>query len=313
MTHHIRFILNRRWNEQVFSGSTFLLFMFKVASHFFPFLCCCLMAQFSPSLAKTVEYDLYVRNAPVNFTGVTRPAMTINGSIPGPVLYFTEGDTAVIRVHNLMDTETSFHWHGLLVPNDQDGVPYLTSAPVKPHTTHTYTFPIIQNGTYWYHSHSGLQEQSGLYGAFVVRKRPGDPARRPEDALPEYTLVLSDWTNENPQEVNRKLHTGSDWFSIRKGSVQSYWEALRAGYLGTKLTSEWKRMNAMDVSDVYYERFLLNGSPQASLPRLKGGDRLRLRIVNGASSTYFWLRYAGGKSAWWPATGRTSFPWTWTA
>lgn len=295
MTHHIRFILNRRWNEQVFSGSTFLLFMFKVASHFFPFLCCCLMAQFSPSFAKTVEYDLYVRNAPVNFTGVTRPAMTINGSIPGPVLYFTEGDTAVIRVHNLMDTETSFHWHGLLVPNDQDGVPYLTSAPVKPHTTHTYTFPIIQNGTYWYHSHSGLQEQSGLYGAFVVRKRPGDPARRTEDALPEYTLVLSDWTNENPQEVNRKLHTGSDWFSIRKGSVQSYWEALRAGYLGTKLTSEWKRMNAMDVSDVYYERFLLNGSPQASLPRLKGGDRLRLRIVNGASSTYFWLRYAGGK------------------
>lgn len=143
--------------------------------------------------------------------------MTINGNIPGPTLHFTEGDTAVIRVHNLMDTETSFHWHGLLVPNDQDGVPYLTSAPVKPHTTHTYTFPIIQNGTYWYHSHSGFQEQSGLYGAFIVRKRPDDPARRTEDALPEYTFVLSDWTNENPQEVNRMLHTGSDWFSIRKG------------------------------------------------------------------------------------------------
>lgn len=268
--------------------------MFKLSSHFFPFLCF-LMAQFSPSLAKKVEYDLYVRNAPVNFTGVTRPAMTINGSIPGPTLHFTEGDTAVIRVHNMMDTETSFHWHGLLVPNDQDGVPYLTSAPVKPHTTHTYTFPIIQNGTYWYHSHSGLQEQSGLYGAFVIRKRRGAPARRMEDALPEYTLVLSDWTNENPNEVNRKLHTGSDWFSIRKGSVQSYWEALRAGYLGTKLTSEWKRMNAMDVSDVFYNRFLLNGTPQASLPRLKGGDHIRLRIVNGASSTYFWLRYAGGK------------------
>ena len=268
--------------------------MFKLSSHFFPFLCF-LTAQLSPSLAKTVEYDLYVRNAPVNFTGVTRPAMTINGSIPGPTLHFTEGDTAVIRVHNMMDTETSFHWHGLLVPNDQDGVPYLTSAPVKPHTTHTYTFPIIQNGTYWYHSHSGLQEQSGLYGAFVIRKRPGAPAHRMEDALPEYTLVLSDWTNENPNEVNRKLHTGSDWFSIRKGSVQSYWEALRAGYLDTKLTSEWKRMNAMDVSDVFYNRFLLNGTPHASLPRLKGGDRVRLRIVNGASSTYFWLRYAGGK------------------
>ena len=268
--------------------------MFTRTFHFRPFLCC-LPILFSPSLAKTVEYDLYVRNAPVNFTGATRQAMTINGNIPGPTLHFTEGDTAVIRVHNLMDTETSFHWHGLLVPNDQDGVPYLTSAPVKPHTTHTYTFPIIQNGTYWYHSHSGFQEQSGLYGAFIVRKRPDDPARRTEDALPEYTLVLSDWTNENPQEVNRMLHTGSDWFSIRKGSVQSYWEALRSGCMATKLLSEWKRMNAMDVSDVYYECFLLNGIPRASLPRLRGGDRIRLRIVNGASSTYFWLRYAGGK------------------
>lgn len=116
-----------------------------------------------------------------------------------------------------------------------------------------------------------------------------------EDSLPEYTLVLSDWTNEDPHEVNRKLHTGSDWFSIRKGSVQSYWETFRAGYPGTKLTSEWKRMNTMDVSDVYYERFLLNGTPKAILPRLKAGYRIRLRIVNGASSTYFWLRYAGGK------------------
>ena len=171
-----------------------------------------------------------------------------------------------------MDTETSFHWHGLLVPNDQDGVPYLTSAPVKPHTTHTYTFPIIQNGTYWYHSHSGFQEQSGLYGAFIVRKRPDDPARRTEDALPEYTLVLSDWTNENPQEVNRMLHTGSDWFSIRKGSVQSYWEALRSGCMATKLLSEWKRMNAMDVSDVYYELFSAQRHP-AGFPAPAEGRR----------------------------------------
>lgn len=269
--------------------------MFRFPHYFFLLFCLYGYVFHPPAQAETVEYDLYVRNTPVNFTGTARPAMSINGSIPGPVLHFTEGDTAVIRVHNMMDTETSFHWHGLLVPNDQDGVPYLTSAPVKPHATHTYTFPIIQNGTYWYHSHSGLQEQSGLYGAFVVHKRRNDPARRAEDTLPEYTLVLSDWTNENPNEVNRKLHTGSDWFSIRKGSVQSYWEALRAGYLGTKLTSEWKRMNPMDVSDVYYERFLLNGSPHASLPRLKAGDRVRLRIVNGASSTYFWLRYSGGK------------------
>ena len=115
-------------------------------------------------------------------------------------------DSAKTWENICLSARPSFHWHGLLVPNDQDGVPYLTSAPVKPHATHTYTFPIIQNGTYWYHSHSGLQEQSGLYGAFVVHKRRNDPARRAEDTLPEYTLVLSDWTNENPNEVNRKLY-----------------------------------------------------------------------------------------------------------
>ncbi len=151
--------------------------MFRFPHYFFLLFCLYGYVFHPPAQAETVEYDLYVRNTPVNFTGTARPAMSINGSIPGPVLHFTEGDTAVIRVHNMMDTETSFHWHGLLVPNDQDGVPYLTSAPVKPHTTHTYTFPIIQNGTYWYHSHSGLQEQSGLYGAFVVHKRRNDPAR----------------------------------------------------------------------------------------------------------------------------------------
>lgn len=158
MTHHIRFILNWKFKRQVFPGSAFPIHVHtNLPFSSIPVLLADTLLPFS---GKTVEYDLYVRNAPVNFTGVTRQAMTINGNIPGPTLHFTEGDTAVIRVHNLMDTQTSFHWHGLLVPNDQDGVPYLTSAPVKPHTTHTYTFPIIQNGTYWYHSHSGFRSRA---------------------------------------------------------------------------------------------------------------------------------------------------------
>lgn len=158
----------------------------------------CVLCWLVPLLAgaqKTVEYDLYVQDTLVNYTGKTRKALAINGQLPAPVLYFTEGDTALIRVHNRLRRPTSIHWHGLLVPNEQDGVPYLTTAPVMPGTTHVYKFPVIQNGTYWYHSHAGLQEQEGLYGAFIVRKRTDAPDIRLQDTIPDYTLVLSDWTD----------------------------------------------------------------------------------------------------------------------
>lgn len=214
--------------------------------------------------------------------------MTINGGSPGPVLEFTEGDTALIYVHNQMGMETSIHWHGILLPNRYDGVSYLTTAPVKAGETHEYKFPIIQNGTYWYHSHTMFQEQSGLYGAIVIHKKNEKPQH-------EYTLLLSDYTHMNPNTVNRYLHNASDWFSIKKNSVQSYGEAIRAGQFGTKVTNEWKRMLAMDVSDVYYNYFLSNGKMQDTLPQYKAGDKVKLRVVNGSSSTYFWLTYSGGK------------------
>lgn len=247
------------------------------------------------SAQKTVEYDLYVKDTLVNYTGKIKKALAINGQIPAPVLYFTEGDTAVMRVHNLLDEPTSIHWHGLLVPNEQDGVPYLTTAPVMPGATHVYKFPVRQNGTYWYHSHAGLQEQKGLYGAFIVRKRADAPGLRMHDTIPDYTLVLSDWTDDKASQVNRRLHVGSDWFSIRKGSVQSYWEAIRYKAFKTKLANEWKRMTAMDVSDVYYNAFLANGERNAFLSPFRTGEKIRIRLVNGSASTYFWLRYAGGK------------------
>lgn len=247
------------------------------------------------SAQKTVEYDLYVKDTLVNYTGKIKKAMAINGQIPAPVLYFTEGDTAVMRVHNLLDAPTSIHWHGLLVPNEQDGVPYLTTAPIMPGATHVYKFPVRQNGTYWYHSHAGLQEQKGLYGAFIVRKRASAPDLRMHDTIPDYTLVLSDWTDDKASQVNRRLHVGSDWFSIQKGSVQSYWEAIRHKAFKTKLVNEWKRMTAMDVSDVYYNAFLANGERNAFLSPFRTGQKIRIRLVNGSASTYFWLRYAGGK------------------
>ncbi|WP_426327788.1 multicopper oxidase domain-containing protein [Pedobacter sp. R-06] len=238
---------------------------------------------------RVVRYDLYVADTTVTFGGKAKRAIAVNGQIPMPTLTFTEGDTAEIHVHNRLKESTSLHWHGLFLPNQYDGVPYLTQMPIEPNKTHVYRFPIIQNGTHWYHSHSGLQEQIGMYGAMILNKRK-------EPAIPTVPVVLSEWTNMMPHEVDRRLHNANDWFAIKKGTTQSYAEAIKGGHFKTKLTNELKRMTAMDVSDVYYEAFLVNGKNQYQVPNnLKAGDKVRLRIANGGASTYFWLTYAGGK------------------
>jgi FtsP/CotA-like multicopper oxidase with cupredoxin domain len=168
--------------------------------------------------------------------------------------------------------------------------------PIKPGTTHKYTFPIIQNGTHWYHSHSGLQEQIGMYGMFIMNKKQNDKTfRKGIDDLPTVPIILSEWTDLKPENVHRMLHNATDWFAIKKGTTQSYTEAIKQGHFKTKVANEWKRMNAMDVSDVYYEKFLINGKNESQLSQFKGGDKVRLRIANGGASSYFWLTYAGGK------------------
>jgi CopA family copper-resistance protein len=242
----------------------------------------------STYMGKRVEYDLYIADTMVNYTGKYKMAIAVNGSIPAPTLYFTEGDTAIIRVHNKMKHETSVHWHGILLPNAEDGVPYLTTSPIKPGATHTFTFPLIQSGTYWYHSHTMLQEQSGLYGSIVI-KRPDEPVMK------ELVLVLSDWTDENPHQVHRYLKKGAEWYSIKKGAVQSYGEAIAAGYLKDKLKQEWMRMTPMDVADVYYNAFLINGKDRSFFKDAKPGEIIKLRIINGSSSTYFTVQFAGGQ------------------
>ncbi len=237
---------------------------------------------------RAVVYHLDITDTTVNYTGRHRHAIAVNGLLPGPTLEFTEGDTAVIYIHNMMMMPTSVHWHGLIVPNRYDGVAYLTSPPIGPMQTYVAKFPIVQSGTYWYHSHLMLQEQIGLYGAIVIHPRGWRPVK-------EYTVLLSDWTDERPEEVRRSLHYATDWYAIRKGSTQDYGRAIRHGYLRTKLGNEWKRMLPMDVSDVAYDRFLVNGRSKGADPAVRAGDTVRLRIINGSSSTYFWLRYAGGK------------------
>ena len=245
---------------------------------------------------KIVRYDLYVKDTLVNFAGKEKRAIAVNGQIPMPTLTFTEGDTAEIYVHNLLKEETSLHWHGLFLPNKEDGVPNLTQMPIKPNTTHIYRFPIIQNGTHWYHSHSGLQEQIGMYGNFVMLKKQDDKTfRKGIDNLPSLPIVLSEWTNIKPENIHRMLHNANDYPALKKNSVQSYGEAIKAGHFKTKLKNEWKRMLAMDVSDVYYDRFFLNGNVESQLSQFKAGDKVRLRISNAGASTYFWLNYGGGK------------------
>ena len=241
----------------------------------------------------TVVIHLYIADTLVNFTGKLKRAIAVNGQIPMPTLTFTEGDTAEIYVHNNLKEETSLHWHGLFLPNKEDGVPNLTQMPIQPGTTHMYKFPVIQHGTHWYHSHSGLQEQIGMYGSFIMNKRE-------EWDIPTIPVVLSEWTDIKPENVHRMLHNATDWFALKKNAVQSYAEAAKAGHLNTKLKNEWKRMLAMDVSDVYYDRIFMNGKPESTISEingklLKAGDKVRLRISNGGASSYFWLRYAGGK------------------
>lgn len=245
---------------------------------------------------KVVRYDLYVTDTIVNFSGKEKRAIAVNGQIPMPTLTFTEGDIAEIVVHNKLKESTSLHWHGLFLPNKEDGVPYLTQMPIEPNETFTYRFPIIQSGTHWYHSHSGLQEQIGMYGSLVLLKKKDDPTfRKGIDDLPEVPIILSEWTDIKPENVHRMLHNANDWAAIKKGTTQSYSEAIKAGHFKTKLGNEWKRMLAMDVSDVYYDKFLINGKNQSQLSQFKAGEKVRLRISNGGASSYFWLNYAGGK------------------
>ncbi len=155
------------------------------------------------------EYRLTIDQQTVNLGGHDVTGMTVNGSIPGPTLRFTEGEYAVIYVENKMDVETSVHWHGLLVPNFYDGVPYLTTPPIKPGQTLKYEFPLIQSGTYWYHSHTMLQEQSGVYGSIVI-----EPKVKKLDYDRDLVLVLSDWTNQKLKNVLRNLKRKNEWYNI---------------------------------------------------------------------------------------------------
>jgi FtsP/CotA-like multicopper oxidase with cupredoxin domain len=241
-----------------------------------------------PAWAKTVEYELHLREEIVNYTGRDVRALTVNNSLPAPTLEFTEGDDAKITVVNHLKENSSVHWHGLLVPNDQDGVPGVTYSPIKGGTSFTYRFPIKQSGTYWYHSHTNLQEQRGLYGAIIIH-----PKSETIKADKEMVLVLSDWTDESPEQVLRNLRTDGSYYALKKKTTVSWWDAIKRKKFLALLKIEKGRMGPMDLSDVGYDAFLSNGKKEQSFPDLKPGEKLRLRVVNASSSTYFHLGFGG--------------------
>ncbi|MDZ4405546.1 multicopper oxidase domain-containing protein [Prosthecobacter sp.] len=239
---------------------------------------------------RVVEYDLIIAEQTVSPAGKAVRGFTINGGIPGPTLRFREGDFARIRVHNQLKHETtSTHWHGLLLPNEQDGVPHVTTPPIQPGTTHTFGFDLRHSGTYWYHSHTHLQEQNGVFGSIVVLPRGGEPVK----ADHEQVLVLSDWTNTDPMEVMRMLMRGSDYFGLMRRNSQSILGAWQRGNLKDYFQREWDRMMPMDVSDVGYHAFLINGQRQTQIEG-KPGERVRLRIVNASAASYFYLNSSAG-------------------
>jgi FtsP/CotA-like multicopper oxidase with cupredoxin domain len=264
-----------------------------------------LLALFGPSLAvlacddcktsripagvRVIEYDLHIREQTVRPAGKAVRGFTINGGIPGPTLHFREGEWARIRVHNHLKVETSTHWHGLLLPNEQDGVPHVTTPPILPGSAHTFEFELRHSGTYWYHSHTHLQEQNGVYGSIVVTPRGGEPVK----ADREQVLVLSDWTNFNPHEVMRMLMRGTDYFGLMRRNSQTILGAWQRGNVKDYFRREWDRMMPMDISDVGYHAFLVNGQRQVHLGG-RPGERLRLRIVNASAATYFYLQSSAG-------------------
>jgi CopA family copper-resistance protein len=245
------------------------------------------------------DFDLSIGKQAVNFTGAPRYATTVNGSLPAPVLRFKEGETVSLRVTNTLAEDSSIHWHGLILPPEMDGVPGLSFAGIKPGETYNYQFKVTQSGTYWYHSHSGFQEQTGLYGAIVIEPKEPPPYTYDRD----YVVMLSDWTDEDPNDVYAKLKKMSHYYNFNERTLNDTWKDIKEkGAEATFREREmWNvmRMSQTDISDVtgYTYSFLINGvTPAEGWKGLfKKGEKILLRFINSAAMTFFDVRIPGLK------------------
>jgi FtsP/CotA-like multicopper oxidase with cupredoxin domain len=243
------------------------------------------------------DFHLEVGATEVNFTGVARRATVVNGQLPAPLLRWRQGDTVTIRVTNRLAAPTSIHWHGMILPADMDGVPGISFPGIYSGGTYEYRFPVTQAGTYWYHSHSRFQEQIGLYGPIVIEPRAGERHHADRD----HVLMLSDWTDMDPERIYRLLKVQSDYFNYRRRTVGDFIEDTRKDGLSSTVSDRrmWgqMRMNASDLLDVsgHTYTYLMNGvTPAANWTGLfRRGEKVRLRIINGSSMTFFDIRIPG--------------------
>ncbi|MFC3549490.1 copper resistance system multicopper oxidase [Lysobacter cavernae] len=252
----------------------------------------------APVLSGT-DFDLSIGSSPVNFTGHTRPAVTVNGSLPAPILRWREGDTVTLRVANRLDVPSSVHWHGILLPANMDGVPGLSYDGIHPGETFVYKFDIKQSGTYWYHSHSLFQEQAGLYGAIVID--PREPAPYHYDR--EHVVLLSDWTDLDPAALFRRMKKMAEHDNFYKRTVGDFVrdvgrDGLSATLQDRKMWGEM-RMTPTDISDInaHTYTYLLNGNAPAGnwTGLFRSGEKVLLRFINGSAMTYFDVRIPGLK------------------
>jgi len=250
-------------------------------------------------ILKGNEFFLNIALTQVNFTGKPTMATTVNGLLPGPTLHLKEGEEVTIHVTNHLKVDTSIHWHGIILPYEMDGVPEISYPGIKPGETFTYKFKLQQSGTYWYHSHSGFQEQTGLYGAIIVEPLKQEPYSYNKD----YVIELSDWSDENPQNIYRKLKISSDYYNFKQRTVGDFLsEVKEKGFLEAfherKMWNEM-RMSDRDLSDVtgYTYTYLMNGNnPNSNFTALfQAGDKVRLRFINSSAMTYFDVRIPGLK------------------
>ena len=252
-----------------------------------------------PAVLSGTEFHLRIGDTSVNFTGRPRVATAVNGQVPAPILRWREGDTVTLHVHNAMPVSSSIHWHGILLPFRMDGVPGLSFPGIAPGETFTYRFQLRQTGTYWYHSHTGFQEQTGLYGPIVIEARDGARIRADRD----YVVMLSDWTDQNPETILATLKRQSDYYNFHQPTAVDFMRDVEHMGIREALTRRrmWNRMrmNPTDLADVsaYTYTYLLNGAPPAAnwTALFKPGERVRLRVINGSSMTYFDLRIPGLK------------------
>jgi CopA family copper-resistance protein len=250
-----------------------------------------------PTVLSGTEFALDIAETPVNYTGATRLATTVNGGIPGPILRWKEGTTVNLRVANRLRVPTSIHWHGIILPFQMDGVPGISFDGIAPGETFLYQFKVRQSGTYWYHSHSGFQEQNALYGPLVIE--PDGPERYPTDR--DYVVMLNDWTDEDPERIYAKLKKQSDYYNFAQPTVPDFFRDVREKGLSQALAMRkmWNemRMNPTDLGDVsgYTYTYLMNGAAPAGnwTGIFKPGEKIRLRFINGSSSTIFDVRIPG--------------------